>query len=117
MVRTILLLLFNLRIIFFIFLNFLSPVFDAALFITSDCEKTFHIHLLILSNKNNTKQASFKFNLRKKFHGGLWRSEPRKPPAGFFGSLDKLNPAEHQVGFWICAKAILNITQHFQCKA
>jgi hypothetical protein len=50
-----------------------------ALLPTLDCEKTTHIHLLILSNKNNKKQVSFKLNLRKII------SMPPRAARRFFG--------------------------------
>ena len=65
--------------------------------ITSDCEKTTHIHLLILSNKNNTKQGYNKLNLRKIISMNFIKPESRAQVS--FGSLDEMIPAEHQVRF------------------
>jgi hypothetical protein len=68
--------------------------------LTSDCEKTTHIHLLILSNKNNTKQLSFKLNLRKII--SMDPDSDRGPESRAqvsFGSLDEMIPDEHQVRF------------------
>lgn len=76
----------------------------------SDREITFHIHFLMLSNKNNTNQAFIKLNLKKIF--SLEFSKPEIRAQVSFGCLDELISAEHQVRFLnLIKKQVLLNTQ------
>jgi hypothetical protein len=89
-------------------------VHPSTLLLTADCEITIHIHLIILSNKNNTKQIFFKLNLGKIISMDPDSDlGPERRAQVCFGSLDERFRLNIRLDFSLSTKVNPNSNQAF----